>query len=226
MLSLFLFLNGSELQKKQLLIITPLHAPQAACCEIIQRATSIIDYDLRDHDADSVSMSRVCPVLRDLYKAPESKSATWYNFISMFLSFELQKSNPGICCIKHVCQTYFELRKRFVHESLLGMACGWMSKSALAVLGVKGITLTWKWNPGFRLWTGMENCGSYWDWGRNSTHWHLVSHFWRTSGPNTKWCMVRMKYTGWPKMVLLAWGLRYPSWFMEMRELLTKKMAV
>ena len=48
---------------------------KAPCVEIIQRATSIIDYDQRAEKTDCVA--RVCPVLRELYGASEGHSVAW-----------------------------------------------------------------------------------------------------------------------------------------------------
>lgn len=52
---------------------------EAPCTEIIQRANSTIDYDLRDQPESlerPVKMPRVCPVLWDLYRADFNKSDT------------------------------------------------------------------------------------------------------------------------------------------------------
>ena len=52
---------------------------EAACTDIIQRATSIVNYDLRDQPQSpdsSAQMPRVCPVLWDLYAANDKKSDT------------------------------------------------------------------------------------------------------------------------------------------------------
>ena len=47
---------------------------QAPCTGIIQEATSIMDYDLREEGSRGAAVRRVCPVLHDLYGAPETKS--------------------------------------------------------------------------------------------------------------------------------------------------------
>lgn len=51
---------------------------EAPCTEIIQRATSTIDYDQRaekqSHSSTGAPISRVCPVLRELYQADETHS--------------------------------------------------------------------------------------------------------------------------------------------------------
>ena len=50
---------------------------KAPCTEIIERATSIVDYDLRDEKRSpdtAASVTRVCPVLHDLYQADLSMS--------------------------------------------------------------------------------------------------------------------------------------------------------
>lgn len=47
--------------------------PKAPCVEIIRRATSIIDYDQR-----ASTSAPVCPVLRELYGAPEKHAVPWF----------------------------------------------------------------------------------------------------------------------------------------------------
>lgn len=47
---------------------------EAHCTDIIKRATSIVDYDLRDQCSAGVRNLQVCKVLRALYHVPEYKS--------------------------------------------------------------------------------------------------------------------------------------------------------
>jgi hypothetical protein len=51
---------------------------EAYAGDIIQRANSIMDYDIREEVGKPCLYSRVCPVLRALYKGCEKKSVAWF----------------------------------------------------------------------------------------------------------------------------------------------------
>ena len=51
------------------------HDLQAPCNDIIQRANSIMEYDMREGKQGHAAA--ICPVLRELYKAPETHSVAW-----------------------------------------------------------------------------------------------------------------------------------------------------
>ena len=63
---------------------------KAPCTEIIERATSIVDYELIDEKRSpdtAASVTRVCPVLHDLYQADLSMSDSWSQSLSMLLRY-------------------------------------------------------------------------------------------------------------------------------------------
>ena len=60
--------------KNAVLTFVFLQSYKAPCNDIIQRATSIIDYDCRDGNKCRDGSSSMCPVLHALYKADEKKS--------------------------------------------------------------------------------------------------------------------------------------------------------
>lgn len=69
--------EGSEEPISHVYTVYTLSFSEATCGDIIERATSTIDYDQRDEkQAPGPGVSQVCPVLRDLYKADISHSET------------------------------------------------------------------------------------------------------------------------------------------------------
>ena len=85
---------GGSYQDPQIWIMTfyflllPYLISKAPCTEIIERATSIVDYDLRDEKLSpdtAGSVTRVCPVLHDLYQADPTMSDSCSQSLSMLL---------------------------------------------------------------------------------------------------------------------------------------------